>query len=205
MKFPVGVVVMGPCGSGKSQIGSRLADTLGFAFVDADDLHPPSNVQKMASGIPLTDNDRIPWLKEVRNHMDKEIRKKTVTDKLGVVVACSALKKSYRDILRGKSEGEPNSGDDNNKSEEFSKRLSVVFAYLSVCRFVLETRLALRRDHFMKGGMLESQLKILEEPPHGDEEEVGDTIVVGVPNIEMTVEEVVNRIAEELKNMKLVN
>ena len=93
------VIVMGTTGSGKTTIGTLLAKRLGWQFVDADDFHPQANVEKMKHGIPLTDADREPWLKALRDRI-VEWR----DEKRQVVLACSALKQSYRDELRASSE-----------------------------------------------------------------------------------------------------
>lgn len=139
---PVRVVVMGVAGSGKTSVGERLAARLGAAFVDADEVHPPENVAKMAAGTPLTDADRWPWLERLRDVLAGHER---------VVVTCSALKRSYRDVLRGAAR--------------------VRFIHLDVARPVLEERLADRTGHFMAAGMLDSQLATL-EPPTADERDV---------------------------------
>ncbi|TFY68709.1 hypothetical protein EVG20_g3446 [Dentipellis fragilis] len=94
---PVFIVVMGVSGCGKSTLGEALADRLSFPFMDGDDLHPPANVEKMSQGIPLTDADRAPWLVRIRDQAHRSIER----GEMGAVVACSALKKSYRDVLRG--------------------------------------------------------------------------------------------------------
>src|SRR6266481_10142665 len=88
-------VIMGVAGSGKSTIGAQLARALGIGFVEGDDLHPPDNVQRMAAGIPLSDADRHGWLREIATRL-REAKRAGV----GVVVACSALKRSYRDLVR---------------------------------------------------------------------------------------------------------
>ena len=125
---------MGVSGSGKTTVGSALAAALGRRFVDADDLHPPANVEKMAAGVPLTDDDRRPWLDAVG----------AVLAEGGVVVACSALRRVYRDRLRTAAPG---------------WRL----LYLHGPRELLADRMG-HRDHFMPVTLLDSQLATLEEP-----------------------------------------
>ena len=134
-------VIMGVSGSGKSLIGARLARELHLEFVEGDDLHPPDNVRRMAAGIPLTDNDRTGWLMAIAARLREARRAGT-----GLVASCSALKRSYRDMLRS-------SGDAN-----------VRFVYLAGTSELLAERLASRRGHFMPPSLLESQLAILEEP-----------------------------------------
>lgn len=130
----VRIVVMGPSGSGKSTVGAFLAGTLGARFVDGDDLHPAANVRKMAAGTPLDDSDREPWLRLVGATLQTEER---------IVVACSALRRVYRDVIRTEA------------PETF-------FAELAIGRAVLEERMRLRVDHFMPAALLESQLQTLE-------------------------------------------
>ena len=134
-------VIMGVCGSGKSTIGARLARELGIEFVEGDDLHPPDNVKRMAAGTPLTDDDRRGWLLAIGTRLRDAKRAGR-----GLVVSCSALKRSYRDLLRS-------AGDD-----------TVRFVYLAGSRALLAERMAQRREHFMPASLLESQLAILEEP-----------------------------------------
>lgn len=128
------IVVMGPSGSGKSTVGACLAETLGARFIDGDDLHPAANVRKMAAGIPLDDRDREPWLRLVGETLQGEER---------IVIACSALKRVYRDLIRAQA------------PETF-------FAELAIGRAVLEERMRLRADHFMPPALLDSQLQTLE-------------------------------------------
>jgi gluconokinase len=130
----VRIVVMGPSGSGKSTVGAFLAETLGARFVDGDDLHPAANVRKMAAGIPLDDTDRQPWLRLVGKTLQEEER---------IVIACSALRRSYRDLIRTEA------------PETF-------FAELAIGRAVLEERMRVRADHFMPAALLDSQLQTLE-------------------------------------------
>ncbi|WP_241245757.1 gluconokinase [Microbacterium sp. 4R-513] len=130
------LVVMGVSGSGKSTVAALVAERAGAAFIDADDLHPESNVQKMAAGIPLTDEDRMPWLARVGE---------VIADHSGerVVVACSALKRVYRDAIRERAG-------------------SVLFAELDGTRELLAQRMGGRQQHFMPLGLLDSQLATLE-------------------------------------------
>ncbi|WP_295120733.1 gluconokinase [uncultured Leifsonia sp.] len=137
----VRVVVMGVSGSGKSTVGRVVADALGASFVDGDDLHPAANVAKMAAGIPLTDADREPWLRAVGRTLADG-------DDTGVVVACSALKRSYRDLIRAEAPG-------------------TVFAELDGPRELLQERM-IRPGHFMPASLLDSQLATL-EPLQADE------------------------------------
>ncbi|WP_454113378.1 gluconokinase [Microbacterium maritypicum] len=130
----VRIVVMGPSGSGKSTVGAFLADALGARFIDGDDLHPAANVRKMAAGIPLDDADRQPWLRLVGETLQAEER---------IVVACSALRRAYREVIRAEA------------PETF-------FAELTIGRAVLEERMRLRADHFMPAALLDSQLQTLE-------------------------------------------
>jgi beta-N-acetylhexosaminidase len=130
------IVVMGVTSCGKSTVGAAIADRIGADFLDGDSLHPQSNIDKMASGIPLDDDDRAPWLAEVG-------RRFAASD-AGLVIACSALKRSYRDIIR--------SGDS-----------SVVFVHLHGTRELLGSRMAARPEHFMPLSLLDSQLETLEE------------------------------------------
>lgn len=134
------IVVMGVSGSGKSTIGRALAGRLGLAFCEGDELHPPANVEKMARGEPLTDADRWPWLAALRRWMDNQ----TSAGQSGVM-ACSALKRAYRDVLC--------SGDS-----------EVCFVYLQAPTAWIRQRLQGRDDHFMPVSLLNSQLAALEEP-----------------------------------------
>src|SRR5262249_41593163 len=134
------LVVMGVSGAGKTTLAEALALRLGFAFLDADDLHPPENVAKMRRGEALDDNDRAPWLGAVA----QAIAGFKARDQ-GAVLACSALKRRYRDRLR---EADPDLG----------------FVYLAAPRDVLVSRLAARRGHFMPKALLDSQLATLEQP-----------------------------------------
>jgi gluconokinase len=136
------IVVMGVSGSGKSTLADALASRLDRRYLDADDFHPISNVEKMRSGTPLTDEDRRPWLERVRAELDA-----VIADGGSAVLACSALKRTYRDVLRG---------DDD----------SVLFVLLSASKDALADRLSRRNGHFFPESLLDSQLATL-EPPDG--------------------------------------
>lgn len=136
---PPAIVVMGVSGSGKTTVGRELARLLEVPFVDADDLHSPANREKMAGGTPLTDDDRRPWLAEVGSAIERRRR-----DGRGVVVACSALRRSYRDVIRTNVSG------------------TVEFAHLHGTPELLQRRLEARSDHFMPPALLASQLATLE-------------------------------------------
>ena len=133
------VIVMGTTGSGKTTIGTLLAKRLGCEFVDADDFHPPANVEKMKHGIPLTDADREPWLKALH---DKIVEWNA--EKRNVVLACSALRQSYRDELRASPD--------------------VKFVYLKGSYELFSRRVLARKGHFAKQDLLASQFATLEEP-----------------------------------------
>jgi len=130
---------MGVSGSGKTTVGSALARRLGWPFIEGDDFHPPANVAKMAAGHPLTDADRAPWLAALRRRIDE-----LLASGESAVIACSALKHSYRSVLAGE---DPR---------------AVRFVQLDVPIEVLRERLEHRRGHFMPVSLLESQLATLE-------------------------------------------
>lgn len=130
---------MGVAGSGKTTVGSLLASDLGWEFADADDYHSPANVEKMRSGMALTDSDRGPWLESLRVRIVQWLESEK-----NAVLACSALRQVYRDRLQA--------------SEQ------VHFVFLKGNRYLLSNRLLQRPDHYMKQSMLESQLHTLEEP-----------------------------------------
>ena len=141
---PFRVVVMGVSGCGKSTVGHLLAGRLDVPFVEGDDLHSAANVSKMAAGQPLTDQDRVGWLQALSQRLQQALQYDQ-----GVVVACSALKKAYRDVLRqGASD--------------------VLFVHLQGSPEVLTQRLKQRTAHYMPATLLQSQLAIL-EPPQADE------------------------------------
>lgn len=132
---------MGVAGSGKTTIGVNLADALSWKFEDADSFHPSANVEKMSLGIALTDEDRRPWLQSLADSIRDHLKQNQ-----SMVLACSALKDSYRQILHVDDQ--------------------VYFVYLKGSFELFEKRLGARQGHFMKSQMLESQFETLEEP-HG--------------------------------------
>ena len=131
---------MGVSGSGKSLIGEALANALGVEFVEGDGYHPPENIRRMSSGIPLTDADRAEWLQSLAARVAEASESGT-----GLVMTCSALKRSYRDILRGGAS-------------------DLRFVFLKGERAVIAGRLASRRGHYMPASLLDSQIATLEEP-----------------------------------------
>ena len=134
------VIAMGVCGTGKTLIGELLAAHLACEFIDGDTYHSAANKQKMSQGIPLTDEDRLPWLQTIRRGIeDKQKMRETA------VFTCSSLKQAYRDILRGNDE-------------------NVRFVYLKGSYQLLKHRLAERKDHFFDPALLQTQLDTLEEP-----------------------------------------
>ncbi|MGQ0642850.1 MAG: gluconokinase [Gemmatimonadaceae bacterium] len=145
-------VVMGVSGSGKSVIGSALARAINVDFVEGDDYHPPENVQRMSLGIPLTDADRVGWLRALARRLREA--KETGT---GLVLACSALKRSYRDLLRNES-----------------RAPELQFIFLRGSQALIAQRLAGRRGHFMPATLLDSQFAALEEPAPNEQAWVCD-------------------------------
>ncbi|GHC75607.1 gluconokinase [Limoniibacter endophyticus] len=140
------VVVMGVSGCGKSSVGAALADALGLSYLEGDSLHPDENIEKMMQGVPLTDDDRWPWLDEIGEKLRN-------APPPGLIASCSALKKSYRTRLRA-SAGDP-----------------LYFVYLHARRETLIERMQMRTGHFMPVSMLDSQLAAL-EPPLGEQDVV---------------------------------
>ncbi|KAL3476345.1 P-loop containing nucleoside triphosphate hydrolase protein [Aspergillus californicus] len=150
-------VVTGPAGSGKSTVGRYLQQQLGVPFIEGDDYHPTANKQKMSTGTPLTDADRWDWLIALRSAATTLLSTLSTTNlapPTGVVVACSALKKKYRDVMRVAAYGSPN--------------VRIHFVYLKLDPSVLYERVSKRQAHYMKPTMVESQLKDLEEPGVGE-------------------------------------
>ncbi|HWI30440.1 MAG TPA: gluconokinase [Microbacterium sp.] len=157
MPAPSALVVMGVSGSGKSTIAAALARRIGGAYIDADDLHSDEARVKMAAGTPLTDADRAPWLQKVAERIDA-----ASAEGRRVIVACSALRRAYRDALRQDAE------------------TPVFFVHLHGEPAVLAARLGVRTEHFMPATLLASQLATLE--PLGDDERGMVVDIAGDPD-----------------------
>jgi gluconokinase len=165
---PVIAVVMGVSGSGKTTIAALLSAALGCQFQEGDDLHPPENVEKMHSGTPLTDADRLPWLRKIAEEIDGW----RARGESGVLT-CSALKRSYRDTIIG-------------------DRSNVTLVYLRGSHDLIHRRMAARHEHFMPVALLDSQFAALQEPTP-DENPI--TVDVGAPPTEI-VDEIVRQLEE---------
>jgi carbohydrate kinase (thermoresistant glucokinase family) len=151
LRPPVIVVITGVSGTGKTTVGQALAAATSWDFRDADEFHPPANIEKMASGHPLDDTDREPWLASIRDYIAS-----TLARGESAIVTCSALKESYRQTLGGNSPG-------------------LFWVYLHGTPELLRSRLTARPDHFMKADMLDSQLAALEPPAAGLSLDVSET------------------------------
>ncbi len=154
-------VLMGVSGSGKSAVAKQVAYNLDAAFLDGDFLHPKANILKMRSGTPLNDQDRMPWLELISNAAFAMSNVNDVS-----LIICSSLKRQYRDIIRGENE-------------------NVHFIYLKGSFDVIAKRLAERKGHYQKAGMLQSQFDTLEEPDQDEKD-------VYTVNIEQSLGGVVN-------------
>ena len=165
-KIPCALVVMGVSGSGKSTVADRLAKRLRWTFEDGDRFHPTSNVAKMSAGQPLTDEDRWPWLQAIADEIDRVCKARE-----HAVIACSALKRAYRDIL-------------------VHGRDDVRIIFLNGTQDLIAARLAARKGHFMPPGLLASQFRTL-EPPLANENPV--TVSIDVP-VEAIVDDIVRRL-----------
>ena len=164
---PSVIVVMGVSGTGKSTVAALLSQRLGWDLEEGDDLHPRANVEKMAAGNPLTDDDRWPWLARIADWIDMHL-----AEGVGGVVTCSALKRRYRDVLA---------------------RPGVLFAHLDGARDVVATRMDAREGHFMPASLLSSQYDTLEplqpdetgvvidanQPPEAEVDAIVDRLVAG--------------------------
>ena len=160
------LIVMGVSGSGKSTIAAKLAERIGWRCEDGDRFHPASNVAKMSAGHPLTDEDRWPWLQAIADEID---RVSEAGDR--AVIACSALKRAYRDIL-------------------VHGRKDVRIIYLEGSQQLIADRLAKRKGHFMPAGLLDSQFKTL-EPPTPDENPV--TVSIDAP-VDAIIDDIVRKL-----------
>jgi gluconokinase len=153
--MPGALIVMGVSGSGKTTIGEKLAERLGWRYEDGDTFHPKGNVAKMSAGQPLTDEDRWPWLRAIAAEIDR-----LCAAHEPAVIGCSALKRAYRDILvHGRSD--------------------VRIVYLAGTEALIAGRLARRKGHFMPAGLLKSQFETL-QPPGADENPITVSIDASV-------------------------
>jgi gluconokinase len=157
------ILVMGVSGCGKSTVGKALATALGWVFLDADDFHPPENVAKMASGIALTDADRGPWLKAIAGKLG-ELR----ADGRSFVLACSALKESYREELTRAAPG-------------------LLVVLLDGNPELIRERLLARKSHFMPPALLDSQFAALEVPACAIRLDIGETVATLVDRVFATM------------------
>ena len=158
------VILAGVSGSGKTTVGALLAGRLGWPFTDGDQLHPAANIAKMARGVPLTDEDRMPWLQAIASLMDERI-----AAGVSAIIACSALKRAYRDLL-------------------LDERPAARIAFLDVAHDVVARRLAARHGHFFNPELLDSQFAALEQP---SPEERGVVTVEVCDDTVATAEEIV--------------
>ncbi|CAI7645146.1 gluconokinase [Penicillium manginii] len=180
-------VVTGPAGCGKSTVGQALRKDLGLSFLEGDDYHPKSNKDKMGNGIPLTDADRWDWLISLRQAAIDVLspsESNNFNPPAGVVVACSALKKKYRDVMRVAAYGSPS--------------VQIHFVYLKLSEEVLMQRTTQRQGHYMKSDMVRSQLQALEEPK-GE----WDAITINVEGSQQQVEDnVLKSVHAKLSELK---
>jgi gluconokinase len=166
LRKPCALIVMGVSGSGKTTIASRLAERLQWSFEDGDKFHPKANVEKMSAGHPLTDEDRWPWLNAIADEIERVCRAGE-----HAVIACSALKRTYRDVLlRGRDD--------------------VRIVFLNGTQQLIAHRLSLRKDHFMPPGLLDSQFRTL-EPPGFDENAID--VSIDAP-VDMIVDDIVSKL-----------
>jgi gluconokinase len=160
-------VVMGVSGSGKTTIAAGLAKRLGWILLEGDSFHPPANIAKMKAGIPLTDEDRWPWLKAIAAEADK-----LTAAGQSAAIACSALKRAYRDIL-------------------IDDRPDTLLIYLRGSRTVIGDRMAARKGHYMPTSLLDSQLATLEEPGPAERPIVVD--------VDQSADAIIDRVVEAVK------
>ncbi|KAJ8494988.1 hypothetical protein ONZ51_g1995 [Trametes cubensis] len=212
-RHPILIIVMGVAGTGKSTLARELERRLDMPYVEGDELHPKANIDKMSAGIPLTDADREPWLQLIRTtaeHMAAEQQADpSFSRRPGALVTCSALRRYYRDILRGtykpasakggEGEGEGEDGRENSPrlpghlDPPEPYRFPTYFVYIKGEKEVIMDRISKRQGHYMKPGMLDSQLATLESPE-------GEEGVVVVP-LDTTTEEQADIAMRELSKL----
>lgn len=152
------IVIMGISGAGKSTVAEALSKSLHLPYLDADDFHSKANLMKMSSGTPLTDDDRWPWLASIVEHILNAHRSE-------FILACSALKQSYRDYL--------------------SQRLSITWVFLDITEHEATARLANRKQHYMQASLIQSQLATLEIPKNAIKINATDKLSSIVSRIEL--------------------
>ncbi len=157
------LIIMGVAGSGKTSVGKMLSEKLGWKYYEGDNYHPKENVEKMSHGIPLNDEDRIPWLLKLRTIIEDAL-----SNGESIILSSSALKEAYRKILKVNDQ--------------------VKFIYLKGSYELIEARMKMRKDHFMKPGMLKSQFEALEEP--------ADAIAI---DIDQPLEKIVENILQKIE------
>jgi gluconokinase len=170
-KAPCALVIMGVSGSGKTTIAERLAARLGWRCEDGDKYHPKSNVEKMSAGHPLTDEDRWPWLNAIADEIERVCKARG-----HVVIACSALKRTYRDVL-------------------LRDRDDVRVVFLNGTQKLIADRLSLRKGHFMPPGLLDSQFKTLETP--GPDENAIDVSIDA--SVDAIVDDIIRNLPPEAR------
>ena len=162
---PRAVILMGVAGSGKTAVGKKVAEKLHWIFLDADNFHPAANIEKMKHGIPLTDDDRVPWLQRLHDELQHQL-----AERHSVILACSALKESYRNTLR----------------DHISP---LAFVHLDVDAETIRNRLQHRTAHFFPKELMESQFATLEKPK--------DAIIVdGRKPLDAVVDQVIQSLGE---------
>ena len=170
--------MMGTCGCGKTTVAQGLVQQLQCPFIEGDTLHPKANVDKMAAGIPLTDDDRWGWLRTIREaytSIARELSDEEDRTKRIIVVTCSSLKKAYRDLLR----------------EVPNELCKVVFIYLKGSYQLIDSRMKARQNHFMASNMLKSQWATLEEPDPQQEEVI-------IQDIDIDMKDIVNSLCQQI-------
>ncbi|TBU31718.1 carbohydrate kinase [Dichomitus squalens] len=166
-RHPILIIVMGVAGTGKTTLANAIQARLGLPYIEGDALHPAANIAKMSSGVPLTDADREPWLELIRTTAEHMVAEQqadpSYTGRPGVLATCSALRGYYRDILRG-TRAPPGLQLPEHVAPAEPHRLPAYFVYIKGEPEVIRERISKREGHYMKPGMLDSQLQTLESP-----------------------------------------